>query len=205
MSRFTAVLTALMLATLWMSDADASTVPRIDFKQGEHTVALGVLNASWDYAVVDQFSLGFSLIPMPNANAWYDPILSPQNASARASLRLGEFAGVAVGMTLSGGIFNPIVVPQCPCGLKNPFPTLPIMRWNGYRAYIQPAVNIAVPFGSWSEGWLFRATLGPVFDYSPESSNVMPLWPNVEFAYRWRNGQELTLLGNGLVGWRGIF
>lgn len=196
---------ACILITLQAAPAEASTLPKIDFKQGEHTIALGVLNASWDYAVLDRLSVGASLIPMPSTIAWYDPILSPQNASARASLRLGEIAGVAVGLTLSGGIFNPIVVPACPCGLKNPFPALPIMRWNGYRAYLQPAANIAVPFGNGSEGWTFRATLGPIFDYSPESSSMVPLWPNVEFAYRWPSGHELTLLGNGLVGWRGIF
>lgn len=205
MSRLTVLLVSLMFIALRAGDTEASTLPRIDFEQGEHTVTVGVLNASWDYAVLDRVSLGVSMIPMPSANAWYDPILSPQNASARASLRLGEVAGVAVGVTLSGGIFNPIVVPQCPCGLKNPFPALPIMRWNGYRAYVQPALNVAFPFGSWSEGWIVRATVGPIFDYSPESSSMMPLWPNLELAHRWQNGQELTLLGNGLVGWRAVF
>lgn len=69
-------------------------------------------------------------------------------------------------------------------------------------AFLQPALTVTVPRHG---GWTKRATLGPIFSYTPQSSEMMPLWPNVEFSHAWPDGSELTLLGNSLVGWRTVF
>lgn len=186
--------------------AQASTLPRVDFQPGERTVAVGILDANVDWAVLDRLSIGASFIPLPSSIAWYDPILSPMSAALRATYRLGELAGYPVGVTLSTGIVNVLVGPNCPCGLPNPFPALPLMRWNSYVGFVQPAANITVPFKAPGQaGWTMRATLGPIFGYTPQSTNFLPLWPNLEFAYSWGERTELTLLGNALVGWRTTF
>lgn len=195
---------ALALALVLMpAAAEASTLPRVDFDAGNRMLAVGALDASFDYAFTDRLSLGVSLVPYPSTSiAWFDPLLSPLNASVRGTYRVGEVLGMPVGVSLSAGV-NQTIISTAAVGAPslNPFPGLPLLRFE-YLAYVQPALNVARPLGA---GWTVRATLGPLIIVDPGHRGVLPLWPNVEFSKQLGEHHELTLLGNSLVGWRGTF
>lgn len=193
--------TGSLLLTLLVGTARASTLPRVDFAAGNKILALGILDVDFDYALSDRPSIGASVIPYPNTSiAWYDPLLSPLNASVRATYRAGELLGMPAGVTPSAGVGQTIISGGMTPSL-NPFPGLPLLRFQ-YFSYVQPALNVAVPL---TGGWTMRATLGPIIVTDPAHQAVFPIWPNVELARPLGERGELTLLGNGLIGWRGVF
>jgi hypothetical protein len=192
-----------LVGALLASPAEASTLPRVDFSAGDKILAVGLLDVDFDYALTDRLSIGATMIPMPSAYAWYDPVLSPFNAALRTTYRVGEVWGAPIGVTVCCGVgqalFEATIAPSL-----NPFPGLPLLRY-AYFAFAQPAVNIAIPLGSDRGHWTLRATLGPILVLDPNHRNVVPVWPNLEFSRPLGEHGELTLLGNGLIGWRGVF
>lgn len=194
---------ALVSAAL-AGPAEASTLPRVDFSAGDKILAVGVLDVDFDYALTDRLSVGATMIPLPSTSiAWYDPVLSPFNAALRTTYRIGEVWGAPIGLTVSCGVgqalFEATMAPSL-----NPFPGLPLLRY-AYFAFAQPALDVAIPLGSDRDHWTLRATLGPIIMLDPGHRSVVPVWPNLEFSRPLGEHGELTLLGNGLVGWRGIF
>ena len=87
-----------------------------------------------------------------------------------------------------------------------------VSRATAYRYFpkldallLEAALDVAIPLGSDRDHWTLRATLGPIIMLDPGHRSVVPVWPNLEFSRPLGEHGELTLLGNGLVGWRGIF
>jgi hypothetical protein len=179
----------------------ASTLPRVDFKEGDRIVAGGLLDVNFDYALTDKLSLGASLIPSTRTYAWYDPILSPVSVALRSTYRLGVFSGAVVGLTLSGGAYEVIPANMSSQAL---LPGTPFFHMDT-AIFVQPALNVALPLGAGEGHWTVRATLGPSFILDPQNQNFFPLWPNIEMARSFGDHGELTLLGNALVGWRSVF
>ena len=194
---------ALLATMAGLPPAVASTLPRVDFSQGQTIVSTGLLDVNVDHAVLDQWSVGLSLMPLPSGYAWFDPVLSPLSAAVRSTYRVGAIGNVAMGVTVSAGVFTPLITGGRRPSL-NPFPDLPLLRYQ-YRAFIQPAFNVAWPLGSEEGHWTLRATLGPVLFADWVSHDLVPLWPNIEFSKQLSANSELTILGNGLIGWRGLF
>ena len=155
--------------------ADASILPRVDFNQGNTDVAIGLFDAAVDYAVLDRLSVGAALIP----SIFPAPFIArPTLLAGRLTWRGGEVGSLSWGATGSLMAF------------RNPT--------TGKTAlFVQPALNMA-----WRPGegpFTLRATLGLMnYDFPA------PV-PNVELAFKVFGRHELTLLGGGLIGWRGIF
>jgi hypothetical protein len=171
-----------LLAMLCVAPAtQASTLPRVDFDAGQHLIALGVLDASYDYALTDDLSIGLSstglLVPI----------------AARATLQVLHIDRVTAGVTLSGGITPNMWGP-------NPWYTLPepVSYW------LQPALNVT--YGLPEDDIKLRLTVGPMSMSSSGSwTPVFWFWPNAEVAFRLSEHHELTVGGNSLVGWRGVY
>lgn len=178
----TRLIVATLTAVLCLAPAvQASTLPKVDFNAGQHTVALGVLDANYDYAVSDHVSLGLSsaglLVPL----------------AARTTVKVLQTDLVTAGVTLSGGITPNMWGPA-------PWYTLsqPVSYW------AQPALNVTV--GAPDAAVKLRMTVGPLFvNGGLASSPVMWFWPNAEVAFRLSPAHELTIGGNALVGWRGVY
>lgn len=172
---------ALALANCWGPVAIASTLPPLEFRANQVILGLGVLDANLDYAVSDRLSLGvcgsFNVAPL----------------AGRASYRLGEAAGLSYGVTLSAGINNMWGSPGA----------LAVSTW------FQPAAIVALRLGGAESRMTLRGTIGPLFlatgsgNYA--TSGALAFWPNLELTYRLNVGQEVTLGGNSLVGWRGTW
>jgi hypothetical protein len=194
----------VLVGALLATPAEASTLPRVDFAAGDKIVAAGLLDVDFDYAITDRLSIGASMIPMPiPSGAWYAPVLSPFFAAIRSTFRAGEVLGAPVGVTDCYGVaqeFNSAGLG----GSVNPFPGLPLLQ-HSYLPFLQPALDVAIPLGQDPDHWTLRATLGPIIAFDPSPRLAMPIWPNLEFSRPIGNHGELTLLGNGLVGWRGVF
>jgi hypothetical protein len=142
--------------------AQASTLPKVDFAAGQHMIALGLLDASYDYGLTDNLSIGVSsaglLVPI----------------AARATLQVLQIDRVTAGVTLSGGITPNMWGP-------NPWYTLPepVSYW------MQPALNVT--YGLPEDDIKLRLTVGPLslnggFGPTP----VWWFWPNAEVAHRRR-------------------
>ncbi len=169
---------ALLPVALTAMPVAASTLPRVDFQGGKTAVAIGLLDANLDYAFSDRVSLGVS-----------GSLLSP--VTGRATVRLGAVPnGGSYGMTFSAGL-----TPNVWGSVSGP---------TTYSVWMQPALNVAVPLGSPTSDWTLRGTVGPLlFGMSIAAVPSMLFWPNLELAYRLDGANEVTLGGNGLVGWRG--
>jgi hypothetical protein len=201
---FSHALLVTSLVAMFPMAANASTLPRVDFQKGDRILAGGLLDVNFDYALTDRLSLGVSLIPSPSTSiSWYDPVLSPMSVAVRSTFRIGELFGASVGVTLGGGAF--MVIPEVSgVGGQPLLPGTPFFRFET-AAFIQPALDVALPLGSGDDHWTLRATLGPSFVLDPDHRKIIPLWPNIELARSFGPHGELTLLGNALVGWRNVF
>lgn len=160
--------------------ADASTLPRVDFQAHQVMIAIGFPDASVDVALSDRLSLGASAVALGVDNLF---------PAVRATYRLAEGpGGFAFGATLSAGL-----IPNFMRGSMTPLM---------YQSYVQPAANVTLPLGGSESPVRLRATLGPIFNDGVLS--LMPL-PNLELGIKLAPQQELTLGGNSLIGWRGLF
>jgi hypothetical protein len=178
MHRFLALPLCLTVMT---APAFASTLPRVDFKQGQLAVAAGAFDANVDYAVLNNLSIGVS-----GTFPW-----SLMLGAGRLTYRIGEVGPVSYGLSLSGGTIRPGLV-----NLQRPE--------DGDMGYwVQPALNLAVPLGSLP--LTLRATVGPVWVNQTLTKLNGDIIPNAELAWRLNPSNELTLGGNALIGWRGTF
>lgn len=173
-------LTALALLLI-PAAAEASTLPRVDFEARQVMVSVGLPDASVDVALSDRLSLGASAFALGVDNLF---------PAARATYRLADGpGGLVVGVTLSAGLI-PNVMRSA---------SVPLM----YQSYVQPAANVTLPLGGAQSPVRLRATLGPLW------YDLQPSWyvfiPNVELGIKVAAQQELTLGGNSLIGWRGLF
>lgn len=207
--RSTVVITALLAGIVpSISPVSASTLPRVDFHHGDRVLAVGFLDLSFDHAVTERLSLGATLNPGIGRYQWFDPILSPFAAAVRSTYRLGEAPnGLSYGVTLSSGIVMAFPYTMCGPGCR-PYDLslgLPFLLKGQYRAFLQPAFNVTKAVGEFLS---VRATLGPVLllngavGFEPV---LVPVWPNLEIAFKVSSRSEVTLLGNSIIGWRGAF
>ncbi len=171
------MLVATALVAVSASAAGASTLPPLDFRANQVMLGLGALDANVDVALSDRFSVGLSAQP-------FSPV------TGRATVRVGEVGGLSYGLSLAGGL-----TPNVWGSVSGP---------TTYSTWVQPALVVGYRFGGPEGALSLRGTVGPMF---LNGSTAMPFlaWPNAEVAYRFAPGHELTLGGNGLVGWRGTF
>jgi hypothetical protein len=160
-------------------------------------LALGVVDANLDYALTDTFSLGASGIFMNGRPDLTWGLYTFGVGAIRATVRLLEIPEmVSVGFTVSAGEISghPYI--------RKPTSSMPMVR-TPIHEWMQPALNVSVPFHRVTA----RATVGPIFgaDLEDGTSGIFMVWPNLELAYSLGSGQELTLGGNSLLGWRGTF
>jgi len=158
--------------------AEASILPRVDFKRGDLDLAVGIYDLAVDAAVLDRLSVGAALIPaiLPV------PVLGlPTLAAGRATWRFSEPGDLAWGVTASAMFF------------RNP-------TSGSGNFFLQPALNWAWRPGGGDGGFTLRATLS-LMDVLTLPAPI----PNLELAFRVGKRHELTLLGGGLIGFRGHF
>ena len=180
-----AACTLLLLAT----PARASSLPRVDFRPGESSVAVGVFDLNMDHAFNDRFAFGASYINLGGYSV----------GAVRGTIRLdGGPDESSWGLAFSGGLA--------------PYPqylnSTPAETTEG-QYFFQPAVVWSTPFLG---AFRFRASLGPIVfsrlqadgNYRYINSQVLVVWPNLELAYRFKWG-EITLGGNAIAGLRLIF
>jgi hypothetical protein len=181
-------LAALFLACPLAAPAAASTMPLADFEPGV-TVAIGVPDANVDVALGDRLSVGLTGYAVPLGDGW--PFVS---GGARATYRLlGGPQQPSLGLSVSGGY-------------------APAFLFDKNVPWGQLALTAALPFGR--TGWTLRGSLGPMLyrhTYTtmmlfaqnfPTTETQVLLVPNLELAGVIGPGQELTLGGNSLIGWR---
>jgi hypothetical protein len=180
------MITTCLMAVLGLAlPARASTLPKVDFSAGQHIVAAGLLDANYDYAVTDHLSFGVS-----SAGLLLIPIVP---IAARSTLKLLQTDWLTAGLTVSAGITPNAWGPKPWYELQEP-----VSYW------VQPALNATL--GAVDAPVKLRLTVGPLFmnnGFAP--SPVWWFWPNAEVAFRLTERHELTLGGNALVGWRGVF
>lgn len=164
----------------------ASTLPKVDFAAGQHIVAAGLLDANYDYAFTDYLSAGVSstgLLLLPIV-----PI------AARATLSLVKTGWLTAGITVSAGTAANTWGPK-------PWYELPapVSYW------AQPALNLTL--GAVDAPVKGRITVGPLLWMNGYvgPTPIFWFWPNAEVAFRLSPAHELTIGGNALVGWRGVF
>lgn len=188
----------ILLIACICAPAKASTLPPLDFHQGQKIIALGVVDGNFDWALTDNLSVGGSLIWMNGHPELTWGLYTFGVGALRSTYRIfGAPGSTSFGLTVSVGqvsghplIWNPNPNDEMPRVLS---PT---------RNWFQPALNISVPVGSIS----FRGTIGPIFGADlPPGIGIWDFWPNFELAYQINSGNELTLGGNSVVGWRFLF
>jgi hypothetical protein len=185
-SLMTRLLVSTLVTVLCLAPTvQASTLPKVDFKAGQHIVAAGLLDANYDYAVTDHWSLGVS-----SAGLLLIPIVP---IAARSTLKLLQTDWLTAGLTVSAGITPNAWGPRPWYELPEP-----VSYW------VQPALNATL--GAADAPVKLRLTVGPLFmNGGLGPSPVWWFWPNAEVAFRLTERHELTLGGNALVGWRGVF
>jgi hypothetical protein len=180
-----AILTLLAPAT----SAHASTMPLVDFRPHAITFAAGLADVSLDVGVSDSLSVGGTAIAIP--------MLAIYTGAVRATYRLTGGAGQpSLGLSVAGGY-------------------APSFFTSTDAWWVQPALVGALPIGR--SGVTVRASLGPMLyrhtyttwmmfaNNTPSTTLSAMLVPNAEVAWSLGANQELTLGGNGLLGWRGSF
>ncbi|MDB5098964.1 MAG: hypothetical protein JWM80_3385 [Cyanobacteria bacterium RYN_339] len=183
----------LLVACSWATPAEASTLPALDGGPGRFSVTAGILDAGVDVGIGQRLSLG--------ATAFVPPvgIVGLVGLAGRATFWLTDpLAWVVVGATVSvGDTYTSGATSQ------------------SQYTWAQPAVNVALAPGR--TGWALRGTFGPVASWTSNTVRtgtapgttatfeLLPFVPNLEVAYRFTPNHELTLGGNGLIGWRGRF
>lgn len=194
-----------MLATIasWSPPCEASTLSPVDFQARNLRVALGVFDASVDYALFDRLSLGAYVIYQVDQAPDLAHAVVEREWALRSTCRLWEHpTGVQLGITLSGGQTS-----EAKLMLATGTPTAPQDAYF-YFPWFQPALNLTLPMGI--PHLRGRVMVGPFFG-RPFMTSYFPmlalqlLWPNIELAYRIADHHEITLGGNSLLGWRGTF
>lgn len=183
---------SLVITSLFVYPATASTIPSMDFQQGQTMVAIGLADVNLDYALTDGLSIGISgAYVLPAALLF---LHSGTVGAARVTKHLTRIYNLDVGMTLSVG-YGAFTFPGP--DFSN--------RWAKW--WWQPALNVALINASPFERWTPRITLGPILwlGQQPAGSNQWFPLPNIELGYRFDQRNELTLGGNSLIGWRGVF
>ena len=197
MKPFTVVTTTLMAIALIGAPAMGSTIPKVDFKQGQTMLALGVMDANVDYALTENISVGASGIFLNGYPQLTWGLYTFGVGAIRTTVRLVDIPNRAsLGVTLSVGQISghPFIRRS-----KSEMPLVlsPTSGW------LQPALNASIPI----ERFTIRATIGPIFGAELEqgTTGIFTVWPNLEVAYSLAENAELTLGGNSIVGWRGVF
>jgi hypothetical protein len=175
--------------------AVASTMPPLEVGRGRAVLAGGAWDANLDVGLSDRLAVGASLTQL---GAWYGAV--------RATYRMGDADGQPTwGWTCGAGFGQLWLYSRSLNGL-----------------WLQPAIEASTPI---APGWpiYLRLSLGPVLFLLPDEEStgrqtasgvpiVQPIlanwlvlaWPNLELAWRVNAHNELTLLGNSLIGWRAI-
>lgn len=184
---------ALLMAALGIlgGPATASTIPSLDFRQGQTTIALGLADMSLDYALTDRLSFGLSSAYVLPA---YLLMVPGATGAGRTTYKLTRLYNLDVGVMLSAG-YGAFRFPGANFASES-------AGW-----WWQPAINVALVNRPPYERWTPRVTLGPVlwFGRLPEAFNAWLPLPNLELGYRLDRNNEVTLGGNSLIGWRGSF
>ena len=198
--------------------AEASSLPRVDFVEGQIYAAGGTLwpvrgavDLSVDWARSEHEAIGLTLMAVPITGAppghFRERLPGLWVAAGRVVRKWGaNDDGLSWGGVLSGGL-GPVFAETTASVVPPP------NFW-----FLQPAL-----VGAW-RFWLFgfpsalRGTLGPVLSLGGVGDSVGSgagggadfgvaawLWPNLEFAVAFSPRHELTLGGNSLVGWRTAF
>jgi hypothetical protein len=211
-------LVAASAALLAAPPAAASTVPRVDFAGGEIFVAggslypvRGTVDFSADWAREETQSYGLSLIAVPITGAppgyFRERLPGLWVAAARVTRKWGENDdGMSWGLTVAGGL-APVFAETTATVVPPP------NFW-----FLQPAFVGAWNFRLFGIRSALRGTLGPVLSLGGVGDAIGSgagggadfgvaawLWPNLEFAVRVSPRHELTLGGNGVLGWRTTF
>lgn len=197
MKLLTAVSTGIATIAMMTAPAAGSTLPKVDFKQGQTMLALGVVDANIDYALTETISIGASGIFLNGYPQLTWGLYTFGVGAIRATARFVETPNRAsLGVTVSAGQISghPFI--------RSSKSEMPLVL-SPTRGWFQPALNASIPI----DRFTIRATLGPVFgaDLEQGTTGIFVVWPNLEVAYRLLPGQELTLGGNSILGWRGIF
>jgi hypothetical protein len=197
MKPLSAAITSVMAIVIVAAPAMGSTIPKVDFKRGQTMLALGAVDANLDYALTENISIGASGIFMHGYPQLSWGLYTFGVGAIRATARLVEIPGRAsLGFTFSAGQISghPFI--------RSSDSNTPLVL-SPTRGWLQPALNASIPL----DRFTLRATIGPVFgaDIEQGTTGIFAVWPNLEVAYQLQEGQELTLGGNSIVGWRGEF
>lgn len=212
---FALLLTAALAAA---PPAGASTVPRVDFGGGEIYVAggtlwpvRGALDFSADWARDERESWGFTLMAVPITGAppgyFRERLPGLWLAAGRVVHKWGENDdGLSWGGMLSGGL--------APVFAETTDTVVPPPNF----MFVQPALVGSWGFRLFGFRSALRGTLGPVLSLGGIGDAIGAgagggadfgiaawLWPNFEFAVAFSPRHELTLGGNGVIGWRTSF
>lgn len=173
---------AALLLAVAAAPAAASTLPPVSVEPGRGVVSVGLFDASLDFGLVPHVTAGFSYTAVPGA-----PVVA---ARATTALGHGPF-GLELGATFSAGASG----------------TATARGTGGYHFWVQPALNLAVPVGG---GATFHATVGPVSPF--RDGSLQPpaawhdwVWPNMALVVPVDGTSAMTLGGNSLFGWQGVF
>ena len=211
-------LATLAALALGAPRAEASTVPRVDFRGGEifGTVGTlvpvrGALDVAMDWTREDMTSWGFTLMAVPLTGAppgyFRERLPGLWLAAVRHVRQWGaNDDGFAWGSVVSGGV--------APVFADATAEVVPPPNF----LFVQPALVGAWTFQLYGRPSALRGTLGPVLSLGGLGDSVGTgagggadfgmaawLWPNLEFAVALNRRHELTLGGNSVVGWRGTF
>lgn len=197
MKLLTVATTAIATTAMIAAPAAGSTIPKADFKQGQTMLALGIVDANIDYALTENISIGASGIFLNGYPQLTWGLYTFGVGAIRATARLVEIPNRAsLGVTLSAGQISghPFI--------RSSKSEMPLVL-SPTRGWLQPALNASIPI----DRLTIRATVGPIFGAELEqgTTGLFVVWPNLEVAYQLFAGQELTLGGNSILGWRGIF
>ena len=171
--------------------AMASTIPSLDFRQGQTMVSLGLADLSIDHALSDRLSIGLSGAYVLPAHLLLVP---GSTAAIRATSPLLRLYNVELGLMVSAGY-----------GAFS-FPGPAFLGQSG-KYWWQPAFNVAIASRAPFEKWTSRITLGPLLwmEQPPPGFSAWFFLPNIELGYRLDPANELTIGGNSLIGWRRVF
>lgn len=197
MKPLSAVTTCIATIAMMAAPAAGSTIPKLDFQKGQTMLALGVVDANIDYALTENISIGASGIFLNGYPQLTWGLYTFGVGAIRATARLAETPNRAsLGVTISAG-----QVSGHPFNRTSKSEMLIVL--SPTSGWLQPALNASIPI----DRFTIRATVGPIFGAELEqgTTGIFMVWPNLEVAYQLLAGQELTLGGNSILGWRGVF
>lgn len=181
MRKISLLLTSALLGSLWGAPAHAAVFPHLGLERGERAFQAGLLDAGVEVALTDRWSVG--------ASGFYLGVLNGADIDTAYRV-LGSADGPSLGLGVSAGY-----------GELNVLGTS--KTW-----FMQPAAIASLPLGPLRLGALFGPVIHTVQPYVTDPGTIFVNWnwiPNLELAYRLDRSNEITLGGNGLIGWRGIY